>query len=100
MPSKQPSPLTGYLHAGLLEEGCVLVSKTTLGEERGRRVVLGMSASGDIDTESEGESEGEDEVEASDEEPADDASDTGDHPNLKMRWSWTELGQRVARRQW
>jgi hypothetical protein len=94
MPSKQPSPLTGYLHAGLLEEGCVLVSKTTLGEERGRRVVLGTAESDEADTESEGE------VEASDDEASDDASGTEDHPNLKMRWSWTELGQRVARRQW
>jgi hypothetical protein len=93
MPSKQPSPLTGYLHAGLLEEGCVLVSKTTLGEERGRRVVLGTAASGDVDTESEGEAE------ASDEEVSDGASEAEDHPNLKMRWLWTELGQRVSRRQ-
>lgn len=68
MPSSAPSPLTSYLHGGLLEEGCIHVSKMRLEKEEGRK--------GAVEEESDAESVDEEE---------------GEHPGLRMQWNWTEL---------
>lgn len=71
MPTAAPSPLTSYLNGGLLEEGCVHISKTTLEKEQS---VLRMPSPVDEDT-----------------SDADSVEDEADHPNLRMQWRWTEL---------
>lgn len=73
MPTTAPCPLTSYLHGGLLEEGCVHVSKMRL-EKDAEKV----------------------EEEESDTESVQD-DDAADHPGLRMRWNWTELEKGVAK---
>ncbi|KAF3043784.1 hypothetical protein E8E12_010246 [Didymella heteroderae] len=63
MPTAAPCPLTSYLHGGLLEEGCIHVSKMRLEKE--------------AEEESDSESVQDD--------------DAADHPGLMMQWGWTEL---------
>lgn len=76
MPTTAPSPLTSYLHGGLLEEGCVHISKTTLEkEEPVTRHTKCAPSSMDEDS-SDAESVEEDDA---------------DHPSLRMQWNWTEL---------
>lgn len=74
MPTTAPCPLTSHLHGGLLEEGCIHISKTRLEkegvEERKKCEELG----GDED--------------ASD---AESVEEDAEHSGLRMQWSWTEL---------
>jgi hypothetical protein len=77
MPPDTQDPLTGYQHGNLLEEGCIQVTRTTMGKESRRRC---------------------ESVESSDDDEGDDKSDrtmeeeeTEDHANLHMQWTWTEL---------
>lgn len=74
MPTTAPCPLNSYLHGGLLEEGCIHVSKIRLEREEKRRPT--------IEEESDAESVEEDDVA---------------HPALRMQWKWTELKQRVRK---
>jgi len=69
-----PNPLTGYQHGGLLEEGRVQVTRTVLGKDGGLSTRCEGVGSGD-----------EDEDELIDED------DTGEHPNLRMQWTWTDV---------
>lgn len=70
MPTTAPCPLTSYLHGGLLEEGCIHVSKMRLEKEVERRAPV--------------------DEDSSDAESVED-DDTADHPGLRMQWDWTEL---------
>jgi hypothetical protein len=74
MPPGISNPLTGYVHASLLEEGCIELTQTVLktneGGKNGVEVVI-MEGGG-----------------SSDEEEEDDAKD---HENLHLKWTWTEL---------
>lgn len=74
MPMNAPNPLTGYQHGGLLEEGRVQVTRTVLGKDGGLSTRCEGVGSGD-----------EDEDELIDED------DTGEHPNLRMQWTWTDV---------
>ena len=69
MPTTAPCPLTSYLHGGLLEEGCIHISKMRL--------------------EKEGENKAPVEEDSSDAESVEE--DDAGHPGLKMQWNWTEL---------
>ncbi|KAF2995110.1 hypothetical protein E8E13_004125 [Curvularia kusanoi] len=68
MPTTAPCPLTSYLHGGLLEEGCIHVSKMRLEKQHVSRV----------------ESEEESDAESVEEDDA-------DHSGRRMQWNWTEL---------
>ena len=72
MPTTAPCPLTSFLHGGLLEEGCLHVSKIRLEKEEKRHV-------------SKMEVEEYSDVESVEEE------DAADHPGRRMQWKWTEL---------
>lgn len=72
MPTTAPCPLTSFLHGGLLEEGCLHVSKIRLEKEEKRQV-------------SKMEVEEYSDVESVEEE------DAADHPGRRMQWKWTEL---------
>lgn len=72
MPISAPCPLSSYIHGGLLEEGCIHVSKVRLEKEE---AALGKAMPVDEDL-SDAESVEED--------------DAG-HPGLRMQWKWTEL---------
>jgi hypothetical protein len=63
MPTSAPCPLTSFLHGGLLEEGCIHVSRMRLEKE----------------AESDAESVQDD--------------DAADHPGLRIQWGWTELNR-------
>lgn len=68
MPTTAPCPLTSYLHGGLLEEGCIHISKMRLEkEEKGARVDDDMSDAESVE------------------------EDGADHPGLRMQWNFTEL---------
>jgi hypothetical protein len=69
MPPGTSNPFTGYVHANLLEEGCIELTKTVL-EKEGVEVMVSESGV------------------SSDEEEEDDAKD---HKNLHLKWTWTEL---------
>jgi hypothetical protein len=74
MPPSTSNPLTGYVHANLLEEGYIELTKTVLeNAEDGKNGVemVVMEGGG-----------------SSDEEEEDDAKD---HENLQLKWTWTEL---------
>ncbi|KZM21066.1 uncharacterized protein EKO05_0011147 [Ascochyta rabiei] len=76
MPTTAPCPLTSFIHGGLLEEGCIHVSKMRLGEEKEpKKKDGGLSA----------------EEESSDAESVEE-EDVG-HPGLRMQWNWTELNK-------
>lgn len=72
MPTTAPCPLTSFLHGGLLEEGCLHVSKVRL--EREEKEQVGKMA---VEEDSDAESVDED--------------DAAHHPGRKMQWTWTEL---------
>ena len=74
MPTTEPCPLTSYLHGGLLEEGCIHVSKMRLEDDVKRQTLV------DEDT-----------------SDAESVEDDIDHPNLKMQWKWTELDNGQAK---
>jgi len=65
MPNNAPNPLNGYQQGNLLEEGRVQVTKTVLEKEERCESV------GSSDEEDDGE--------------------TGEHPNLRMQWTWTDV---------
>ena len=71
MPTSAPCPLTSFLHGGLLEDGCIHVSKMRL------------------------ENEVEKEAESDAESVQDD--DTAHHPGLRMQWEWTELNSKARK---
>jgi hypothetical protein len=78
MPTTAPCPLTSFLHGGLLEEGCIHISKMRLGKEDQVETKVnhgGLSA----------------EEDSSDAESVEE-EDAG-HPGLRMQWNWTELSQ-------
>ncbi|KAF2035203.1 hypothetical protein EK21DRAFT_84823 [Setomelanomma holmii] len=70
-PHNAQDPLTGYQHGGLLEEGCIDITKTVLEKENKSRRCDSSRSSDE------------------EEEEADDGHGR-DHPNLKLQWEWTE----------
>jgi hypothetical protein len=68
MPTTVPCPLTSYLHGGLLEEGCIHISKMRLEKEVERQMPV--------------------EEDSSDAESVED--DDANHPGLRIQWKWTE----------
>jgi hypothetical protein len=71
MPTSAPCPLTSFLHGGLLEEGCIHVSRMRLEKEVER------------EAESDAESVQDDDV--------------ADHAGLRMQWGWTELNRNATK---
>jgi len=67
MPNNAPNPLNGYQQGNLLEEGRVQVTKTVLEKEERCESV------GSSDDEEDGE------------------ENLGEHPNLRMQWTWTDV---------
>jgi hypothetical protein len=79
MPLNTANPLTGYVHAELLEEGCIELTKTVVEKEDEKRglEVLCESELGSSSDEDEEVGVGEDNGE--------------DHANLHLKWTWTEV---------
>lgn len=77
LPTSAPCPLTSYLHGGLLEEGCIHISKIRLEKEEAasRKAIPVEEDSSDVES-----------VEEND----------ADHPGLRMQWRWTELNKNRA----
>ena len=78
MPTTAPCPLTSYLHGGLLEEGCIHVSRMRLEKEE---AVSNKALPVDEDS--------------SDVESVED--DDANQPGLRMQWNWTELNKSEAK---
>jgi hypothetical protein len=74
MPPAAQNPLTGYQHGGLLEEGCIVVTKAVLRREdpTGRKGLERYSRPGGTEEEAREEEYGK------------------NHPNLGLQWEWTE----------
>ena len=79
-----PNPLTNYVHARWLEEGCLRVSKTTL-ERQHRTQARRKSEWHGSTSEKEEEDDGENSVDGGTDD------DCEDHPNMHLRWTWSEL---------
>lgn len=83
MPHNAPDPLATYQCARYMEEGCIQVTKTVLDKEGGgvqKHSCEKMKREWPDDQSEEDDSgTGEEDVD--------------DHPNLRMKWRWTELSR-------